>query len=200
MKLVIRTTQTQNKMDRFKITFAVFVIVLAAIVEWAFHDPHAFEIVEEPPGVIQAIGNAGSEQIFTFKKWKIEKLDWTTGDYENIKLEVLIDCKSLSNDWKDLEKNIRKKKDYFYVKKFPTAKVIVNGAQKVSDQEYATDMELTLKGITKTVPVTFTVDASNNLKIKGSGKINRRKFKFTGGGPKDEVPLSFEITLPSANI
>ena len=113
---------------------------------------------------------------------------------------MLIDCKSLSTNWKDLEKNVRKKKDYFYVKKFPTAKVIVKGAKRVSDLEYATDMELTLKGITKTVPIVFSVDPSNHLKISGSGEINRRKFKFTGGGPKNEVPLSFEITLPSENI
>ncbi|MEM1407777.1 MAG: YceI family protein [Bacteroidota bacterium] len=187
-------------MIRIKLTTTVLFITLTALTQWAFHDPYAFELEGAPPGVLQAIGNAGSEQVFTFEKWKIEKLEWTPGDYENIKLEVLIDCKSLSNDWKDLEKNIRKKKDYFYVKKFPTAKIVVNGAKKVSALEYTADMELTLKGITKSVPVTFQVNADDNLRIKGSGEINRRKFKFNGGGPKNEVPLRFEITLPSENI
>ncbi|MEM9858853.1 MAG: YceI family protein [Bacteroidota bacterium] len=186
---------------KFKIVTTTLILFLIAATQWAFYDPYAFELSEEPPGVIQAIGNAGSDQVFTFKKWKIEKLKWEEpGDYEGIYLEVLIDCKSLTTDWKDLEKNIRKKKDYFYVKKFPTAKVIVKGAQKISDQEYTAEMELTLKGVTKVVPVTFLTDASNHLKISGTGEINRRKFKFTGGGPKNEVPLSFEITLPSENI
>ncbi|MEM7108378.1 MAG: YceI family protein [Bacteroidota bacterium] len=187
-------------MIRIKLTTAVLFVTLTALTQWAFNDPYAFELEEAPPGVLQAIGNAGSEQVFTFEKWKIEKLDWTPGDYEHIKLEVLIDCKSLSNDWKDLEKNIRKKKDYFYVKKFPTAKVVVEGAQKVSELEYTANMELTLKGVTKTVPVKFVVDAEDNLRISGSGEINRRKFKFSGGGPKNEVPLRFELTLPSENI
>lgn len=187
-------------MNRSKTTLSIFLILLMAAFQWAFYDPYAFEMDEEPPGKLQAIGNAGSDQVFNFEKWKINSLQWEPGNYETIQLELLIDCKSLNTEWKDLEKNVRKKKDYFYVKKFPTAKVAVNGAKKVSELEYNTEIELTLKGVTKYVPVTFKVDPSNNLKISGSGELNRRKFKFNGGGPKDQVPLSFEITLPIENI
>ena len=188
-------------MTKLKSIGIVSLIIVSSAIQWAFYDPYASEVyADDPPGVIQAIGNAGSDQVFTFKKWKIESLNWEAGKYEGIKLSILIDCKSLSTDWKDLEKNVRKKKDYFYVKKFPTAQITINGASNNPDGTYNTEMELTLKGITKTVPLTFKIDPENNLKIIGNGELNRRKFKFNGGGPKDEVPLHFEITLPNQNI
>lgn len=187
-------------MNKLKTTTTIFLILISGITHWAFYDPYEFELTEEPPGEIQVIGNAGGERVFTMKKWKINSLQWEPGDYESISIEILIDCKSLTHDWKDLEKNIKKKKDYFYVKKFPTALVKINGATKMEENKYSAEMELTLKGVTRSVPLTFSVDDVENFKISGEGELNRRKFKFNGGGPENEVPLRFNMTLPTENI
>lgn len=55
---------------------------------------------------------------------------------------------------------------------------------------------LKLKGVTKAVELSFTASDTAPYQIKGSGVITRQKFKFDGGGPKDEVPVNFELTLP----
>ncbi len=184
--------------SRFRL-FAFF-LVFICFINWAFYDPYGNEQYDNVPGVIQVIAHAGNDRTFTFEKWKISKLQWEVGKYEDINIEILIDAKSLSNSWKDLEKNIRKKKDYFYVKKFPTIVAKINGAEKVGESKYRSEMELELKGVKRSVPIEFEIDDQNFLKVSGDGTLNRRDFKFNGDGPEDEVDLKFQISLPDQNI
>ncbi|MEM9934286.1 MAG: YceI family protein [Bacteroidota bacterium] len=151
---------------------------------------------EDTPGTIQAIGNAGSDQVFTFTKWNFTKAQLPEENMENIQLEIEINTSSLSCDWKDLEKNIKKKKDYFYVKKFPTASIAIDGATKNEDGTYTTEAMLSLRNKEKPVTLTFSVSEEKPYQVKGEGIIQRRQFGFSGNGPKDEVPVSFEVTLP----
>ncbi|MEM0995129.1 MAG: YceI family protein [Bacteroidota bacterium] len=148
------------------------------------------------PGVIQAIGDAGSPQVFTFQKWKFTEAAMPEDQVENIQLGIEINTSSLTCDWKDLQQNIRKKKDYFYIKKFPTASVAIDGATAIGDGQYKTQAMLTLKKHTKPVELTFTISESKPYQVKGEGVITRQDFGFNGGGPKDEVPISFDVTLP----
>ncbi len=152
--------------------------------------------IGDTPGTLQAIGNAGSDQVFTFNKWKFTKAMMPEDKVENIQVEVEINTSSLSCDWKDLEKSVKKKKDYFYVKKFPKATVKIDGAKALKNGTYTTDAILTLKGISKTVKLDFSISDSKPYTVKGSGVIKRKKFNFTGGGPKNEVPINFEAVLP----
>ena len=149
-----------------------------------------------PPGVIEVIGDAGSPNIFTFRDWSITSLEIPEDKIENISLTVEIKTGSLSCSWKDLEKNVKKKKDYFHVKKFPRATISINGAEARQDGSYKTSAMLTLKGFTKPVELTFTVTESSPYKVVGEGVIQRSQFGFTGGGPKEEVPVHFEVVLP----
>ncbi len=149
------------------------------------------------PGLIQAIGEAGSPQVFTFEKWEFTEASMAEGEVENIHLAIEINTSSLTCDWKDLQNNIRKKKDYFYVKKFPTATVVIDGATPLEDGRYQTEAMLTLKKKTKPVTLTFSISEEAPYEVKGEGLIIRQDFGFTGGGPKDEVPISFEVTLPA---
>ncbi|MEM9885083.1 MAG: YceI family protein [Bacteroidota bacterium] len=155
-----------------------------------------FDKVGSSPGVIQAIGDAGSPQVFTFQKWEFTEAAMPDDKIENIQLSVEINTSSLTCDWKDLEKNIRKKKDYFYVKKFPKASIDIKGAEAIGEGQYKTEAMLTLKKYTKPVELTFTVSDTKPYQVKGEGVITRQDFGFTGGGPKDEVPISFDLTLP----
>lgn len=152
--------------------------------------------IGDSPGTIQAIGNAGSDNIFTFQKWKFTSVEMADDQVENIKLGIEVNTSSLTCDWKDLEKNIRKKKDYFYVKKFPKAIISIDGATALEDGKYQTTAMLTLKKHTKPVELTFTISEEKPYKIKGTGMIIRQDFGFNGGGPEDEVPVMFEVELP----
>ena len=170
-----------------------FVLSLGAFLIVFFSSFIGVGAVADTPGIIQAIGEAGSPNVFTFKKWEFTKVEMPENKVENIKVEIEINTSSLTTEWKDLEKNIKKKKDYFYIKKFPKALVKIDGATAKEDGSYTTEALLTLKGVTKPITLSFTMDGN---KVKGSGVIMRRNFKFTGDGPKDEVPISFEATLP----
>ncbi|GAB5551609.1 MAG: hypothetical protein Sapg2KO_12000 [Saprospiraceae bacterium] len=150
----------------------------------------------EAPGLIEFIGDAGSPNVFVFRKWTLDEVKIPEGDLEQVQIKLSIQTGSIETQWKDLEKNIRKKKDYFYAKKFPRATVSINNARKMEDGSYTTVAMLTLKGITKPVPLSFTASETAPYQIKGSGVITRQNFKFTGSGPKDEVPVNFEIALP----
>jgi len=147
-------------------------------------------------GTIQAIGTAGGPNVFTFEKWEFTKAEMPDDKVENIALSIAINTSSLTCDWKDLQKNIRKKKDYFYAKKFPTATVEIKGAEPIGNGQYKTQALLTLKNNTKPVELTFTISDSKPYQVKGEGMIIRQDFGFTGGGPEDEVPISFDVTLP----
>lgn len=150
----------------------------------------------ETPGTIQAIGNAGSDQVFTFQKWQFTKSEMPENNIENISLEIEINTSSLTCDWKDLEQNVKKKKDYFFIKKFPKATVKIEGAEPLGDGKYRTNADLTLKGKTNPVELIFTISEEAPYQVKGEGVILRRKFGFSGNGPADEVPIMFDVVLP----
>ena len=150
----------------------------------------------DTPGTIEVIGDAGSPQTFVFNKWQFKKAEIPDGKVEDIHAEIEINTSSLSTGWKELEKNVKKKKDYFYIKKFPTATVVIDKATPLEDGSYQTEAMLTLKKITKPVKLTFTISESAPYIVTGEGVIMRSLFGFTGGGPKEEVPVKFTATLP----
>ena len=119
------------------------------------------------------------------------------GKIELISAIAEINTTSLTCDWKDLQKNVRKKKDYFYIKKFPIAKVEVKGAKLLADGSYETEAMLTLKKYTKPVMLNFKVTSMDPLTIEGTGTMKRQTWGFTGGGPKDIVPINFSFTQPA---
>ncbi|MGK0363241.1 MAG: polyisoprenoid-binding protein YceI [Saprospiraceae bacterium] len=156
-----------------------------------------YDTVGDAPGNLQFIGNAGGENLFTFQKWQFTNVELPDDNFEKIKATVEINASSFTCDWKDLETNVKKKKDYFFVKKFPSVNVVIDGAQMQEDSSYTTDASLTLKGVTKIVPLTFTVSETVPYQVKGNGVIMRSEFKFNGDGPNEEVPVKFDFTLPA---
>lgn len=148
----------------------------------------------EVPGEITFIGNAGSDNLFTVNTWKFDRLE-NLSDPENIGVTAVLDMTSITCDWKDLEKNLHKKKDYFYSKKFSTATIHINGAEKQDNGNYLATATLTMKGISKELPLQFTLTGSGPYELSAQATVDRREFKFTGNGPKDEVPVMVKATL-----
>ena len=173
------------------IRIALFVFISSSIFSFIGYDK------TPPPGVIEVIGDAGSPNVFTFNQWNFSTFEIPNGDLTHIHAIAEINTSSLSCEWKDLQKSVRKKKDYFYVKKFPTATVEVKGAQLLADGSYETDAMLTLKNFTKPVKLRFQVSGTNPITIEGKGEMKRQSWGFTGGGPKDIVPINFTFIQPT---
>ncbi len=148
------------------------------------------------PGSITFTTDAGAKSDFKVGRWKFNQCDIKEDAIEKLQVEAELDMSSLDCSWRELEKSVKKKTDYFYIKKFPKATLRVNGATKVKDNEYSAVATLTLRDIARPVTLTFnTSKEDKTLKIKGIGTVNRRDHEFTGDGPKDLVPVSFEFEV-----
>lgn len=154
---------------------------------------------DQAPGEISFTGNAGSDNVFTVERWKFTEVA-NVGEPEHIRVRAELDMTSLRTGWAELLKNLKKKKDYFYVKKYATATIAIDGAQAIGEGQYRTAALLSLKGVTKPVPLTFTLTESDDgtFHVDAWGEINRREFNFTGGGPKDVVPVTVSAELVTA--
>jgi polyisoprenoid-binding protein YceI len=152
------------------------------------------EFPAEPPGEITFTANAGSDNLFTVNQWKFDRLE-NLDNPENIAVTAVLNMKSITCDWKDLQKNLHKKKDYFYSKKFNTAQITIEGAKVQDDGSFLAEAELSLKGITKGVPLAFTLAGEGPYELTASVTIMRREFNFSGDGPEDEVPVMVKATL-----
>ena len=147
-----------------------------------------------PPGTIEFIGDAGSPNAFTFERWAFTKIE-NADDPKNIKVEAVFDVSSLKCDWKELERSVLKKKDYFFVRKFPEARLSIDGAAPMGDGKYKTQALLTLKGVSKEVELMFSLSGEGPYTVHAEGVIQRRMFKFKGDGPKEEVPVRVDAVL-----
>jgi polyisoprenoid-binding protein YceI len=148
------------------------------------------------PGTIQFIGDAGQATTFTVEDWKFLKVEMKDENPENVQVEIEMETASINASWKELVQSIKKKSDYFQVKSFPKAKVSIKGATKNADGTYSAKAQMTIREITKPVDLIFTILSEKPYKVKGEGTIIRQDFGFTGGGPKNEVPIMFETVLP----
>ena len=167
-----------------------------ALISFNFSEADFYQYEGETPGVLTATGMTGGPSVFTFERWHFAEFSMEEDDPTQIQATIDIDVTSAVCDWKDLEYSVKKKKDYFHVRKFPKAMVMINGATLQEDGSYVTDAMLTLKRVEKPVTLTFTISDTAPYTIKGEGVINRRDFRFTGDGPADEVPIAFEAILP----
>ncbi|MCO6480910.1 MAG: YceI family protein [Phaeodactylibacter sp.] len=147
-----------------------------------------------PPGTVAFIGDAGSPNTFTFENWGFTRIE-NPDDPENIQVEAVFDIRSLKCDWKELEESIRDKKDYFFVRKFPEARLFIDGATPVADGQYTTEALLTLKGVTRKVELVFTITPEAPYTVHAEGVVLRRQFKFNGKGPRNEVPVTVDAVL-----
>jgi len=152
--------------------------------------------IGEAPGLIEWTGIAGWTAKGNFTRWEFKKAKVAKGDFEDIQIEVVVDMNSVNTDNKDLESHLRQM-DYFGVKKFPLATITIDGAMKNDSGTYSAVAQFTIREITQDIPVEFTVEGEEApYTVKGTSEINRRDFDISGDGPKNNVPLAFEVTLP----
>jgi len=173
--------------------FSKLIVATAIIFTLLYAASPVIEFPPEVPGTITFIGNAGGDNTFTVDKWKFDQVT-NLGDPTNIQVKATLDMTSITTGWKDLETNLHKKKDYFHSKKFTTAQVLIDGATLQADSTYLAEATLSLKGVSREVPITFTISGAGPFDLKAEATINRRQFRFTGKGPKDEVPVMVDVS------
>jgi polyisoprenoid-binding protein YceI len=114
--------------------------------------------------------------------------------------DVLIEAKSVDSQDGDRDKTIRGA-DIFDIDHFPTAHYVTKTFTKTATG-YAATGALTLRGVTKDVPIVFQFTTTpSGAKLEGSAKLNRLDFGAGQGDWKstqwvgDAVTVNFSLVL-----
>jgi polyisoprenoid-binding protein YceI len=122
-----------------------------------------------------------------------------------------IDLGSIDTGQEQRDNHIRSA-DFFEVETYPTMTYRSTGI-RVEDGEYILDGELTLKGVTKTVPLTLEINGfgpdpygGTRAGFTATGEINRRDFNVNFNAPMqnggvvvaDRIQLHLEIEAVKA--
>ena len=135
----------------------------------------------------------------------------TGEDIANSTATAEIDLASISTGQEQRDNHI-KSADFFEVETYPTMTYRSTGV-RVEDGEYILDGELTLKGVTKTVPLTLEINGfgpdpygGTRAGFTATGEINRRDFNVNFNAPMqnggvvvaDRIQLHLEIEAVKA--
>jgi len=110
------------------------------------------------------------------------------------KISATVEVSSISTGI-DMRDNHLKEEDYFEVSKYPTMKFASTSFSKTSNG-YKVTGNLTIKDVTKSVTIPFTVtNAGASTILKGSFEIDRRDYHVGGNSwiMGDDVEINLEI-------
>ncbi len=156
----------------------------------------AIEFNEPAPGKLKWISNAGWEAIGTFDRWKFESVDVPDNDFSRVKAEILVDLMSVKHEKKGLENHL-KEDDYLGAVSDNVARISIDGATTNDRGGFNANTILTLKGVTKEVPVSFRVMKSMPARVVGEGMLMREDFGVGDDeGVAKEVKIEFNFTMP----
>ena len=142
---------------------------------------------------------AGAEFKGSFHKFSAD-IEFAPDALSNSRFDVLIDMKSVDSMDKDRDTTIRGS-DIFDVAHWPTAHYVTRSFTKTA-AGYAAVGALTLRGVTKDVPIEFQfTQTASGAKLEGSAKLKRLDFGAGQGDWKstewvaDAVKISFSLVL-----
>ncbi len=142
---------------------------------------------------------AGAEFKGTFRKFTAA-VQFAPDALASSHFDVQIDLNSVDSQDKDRDTTIRGT-DIFDVAHWPTARYVTRSFTKTTTG-YAAVGALTLRGVTKDVPVNFIfTPTAAGAKLEGSAKLNRLDFGAGQGDWKstewvaDAVKISFSLIL-----
>lgn len=109
-------------------------------------------------------------------------------------IDVTINTQSITTNNKDWDNTI-KGEQWFSTKAFPTAHYVSRDI-RAEDRKFVANGELTLKGVTKPIAVTFVwQEDNNNAKFIGSATIDRREFEIGSGSWATNDSVAYEVIL-----
>jgi polyisoprenoid-binding protein YceI len=141
------------------------------------------------------IKNAGFTVNGKFSALNASILFDTNKDLGN-KIEASIDAATINTDNSTRDAHL-KKEEYFYVTKYPKISMSATSITKQNDGKYKGLFNLSIKGITKIIPVIFSAITQNDkLTFSGNFTINRRDFSVGSSSLilADEVTVYMEVS------
>ncbi|HMD75361.1 MAG TPA: YceI family protein [Steroidobacteraceae bacterium] len=142
---------------------------------------------------------AGAEFKAVFHKFTAA-IDFAPEDLGGSRFDVLIDLASVDSEDSDRDSTIRGP-DIFDLSHFPKAHYLTRGFTKTASG-YSAVGALTLRGVTKDVPIDFQFTANAaGAKLDGSASLKRLDFGAGQGDwkstdqIKDEVKINFSLVL-----
>ncbi len=123
------------------------------------------------------------------------QISFNPNDLANAKVVVTIDLASVDAGDKD-RNGALPGKEWFFVKKFPTARFEATDFTHLGGKLYATTGQLTIRGAAKTVTLPFSLDIENGQALmQGSLTLHRRDFNIGTGMWKDEDWVAHNVDV-----
>ena len=112
------------------------------------------------------------------------------------KIEASIDANTINTDNSTRDGHL-KKEEYFSVEKFPKINMSATSITKESDGKFKGLFTLTIKGISKIIPVLFSfTEQDGKAKFTGNFSINRLDYKVGSSSflLSDDVTVNIDVT------
>ncbi|MEO8760104.1 MAG: YceI family protein [Bacteroidia bacterium] len=112
------------------------------------------------------------------------------------KIEATIDANTVNTDNSTRDGHL-KKEEYFSVDKFPKINMVSTSITKINEGKFKGLFTLTIKGISKIIPIEFTfLEQNGNAKFAGSLIINRLDYQVGSSSfiLADNVTISIDVT------
>jgi polyisoprenoid-binding protein YceI len=147
---------------------------------------------------------AGAQFQGTFDKFTAD-IRFDPKDLATSRFDVKIDTASVNTQDGERDDTI-KSADLFDVKRFPSAQYVADKFTPKGGDKYAATGKLTLRNVTKDVPIDFTFESKDGAAwLKGTAKIKRLDFGVGQGEWKDtstvgnDVQVRFALRLKGAS-
>jgi len=119
-------------------------------------------------------------------------------DLATSRFDVKIDTASVNTQDRERD-DILKGADLFAVKQFPTARYVADKFTAKGKGQFAASGKLTLRNITKDVPIEFTFEQKGaDAWLKGTASIKRLDFGVGQGEWKDTETVANEVKIKFA--
>jgi polyisoprenoid-binding protein YceI len=118
-------------------------------------------------------------------------------DMLEVEADLVIDPASINTGNDKRDEHLRNE-DFFHVEKYPEIRFSASRIEDMAGGKYTVEGELTIKDVTKTIPVPVTLEGINDqgeIVFTGSKNINRREYNidYSGRGLGDTAELDFRI-------
>jgi polyisoprenoid-binding protein YceI len=125
---------------------------------------------------------------------------WVEGDLDdldNVTGEVTVDVASLATGVGQRDEHL-KSADFFEAELYPTMTYRIKGAEKIGEDKYRVNGDLTIKTTTKPVPLEVTVEgevpdpfgAKRRIGVSAAGQVNRMDFGLNWDGLAGAIPFA----------
>ncbi len=174
-----------------RVFVAVFILVIFIFVAHGSRaqdnaKTHANWIVDKAASSLSFSGEQTGEKFTgSFANFDVA-INFNPDDLASAKIVATIDLTSADAGDKD-RNGALPGKEWFFVKKFPTAKFETTSLSHKGGNTYLATGQLTIRGTAKTVHLPFTLDIENGeATMQGQLSLNRRDYNIGTGMWKDE--------------